>query len=87
MTKGLDGIQVTLVDSVEKANEFIAWLSERRPHNAIAIDTETGERPGRPREDALSPWHGDLRLVQVGWNAWLVNSLARMVWCFLRSNG
>ena len=66
MTKGLDGIQVTLVDSVEKANEFISWLGERRPHNAIAIDTETGERPGRPREDALSPWHGDLRLVQVG---------------------
>ena len=66
MTKGLDGIQVTLVDSVEKAHQFISWLGERRPHNAIAVDTETGERPGRPREDALSPWHGDLRLVQVG---------------------
>ncbi len=65
-TQGLDGIQVTLVDSVEKAHEFISWLGERRPHNAIAVDTETGERPGRPREDALSPWHGDLRLVQVG---------------------
>ena len=66
MTKGLDGIQVTLIDSVEKANAFISWLSERRPHNAIAIDTETGEKPGGPRADALSPWHGDLRLVQVG---------------------
>ena len=66
MTKGLDGIQVTLIDSVEKADAFISWLSERRPHNAIAIDTETGEKPGGPRADALSPWHGDLRLVQVG---------------------
>jgi len=66
MTKGLDGIQVTLIDSVEKANDFISWLSERRPHNAIAVDTETGEKPGGPRADALSPWHGDLRLVQVG---------------------
>lgn len=66
MTEGLDGVQVTLVDSVEKANEFMSWLSQRRPHDAIAIDTETGERPGMPREHALSPWHGDLRLVQVG---------------------
>jgi len=79
MTQGLDGIEVTLVDSAEKAANFIAWLSQRRPYNAIAIDTETGERAGRPRQDALSPWHGDLRLVQVGdgmagwaipWNEW-----------------
>lgn len=79
MTQGLEGIEVTLVDNAEKASDFIAWLSERRPYNAIAIDTETGERPGRPRSDALSPWHGDLRLVQVGdsqkgwaipWNEW-----------------
>jgi DNA polymerase-1 len=66
MTNGLDGIQVSLVDSVEKANEFISWLGQRRPHNAIAIDTETGEKLGSPRDHALSPWHGDLRLVQVG---------------------
>ncbi len=79
MTQGLEGIEVTLVDSAEKASDFIHWLGERRPYNAIAIDTETGERPGRPRSDALSPWHGDLRLVQVGdsqkgwaipWNEW-----------------
>lgn len=79
MTQGLDGIEVTLVDSAEKAADFIHWLGERRPYNAIAIDTETGEKPGRPRSDALSPWHGDLRLVQVGdsqkgwsipWNEW-----------------
>jgi len=75
----LQGVKLELVDSVEKANQFISWLGERRPHNAIAIDTETGELPGGKREDALSPWHGQLRLVQVGdgmtgwsipWNEW-----------------
>jgi DNA polymerase-1 len=66
MTTGLEGVQLNLVDSVEKAQEFITWLGQRRPLNAIAIDTETGELPGRPRKDALSPWHGRLRLVQVG---------------------
>ena len=63
---GLAGVQFELVDSVEKANEFLSWLGERRPHNAIAVDTETGELPGNPRDHALSPWHGRLRLVQVG---------------------
>ena len=66
MTNNLEGVKLELIDSVEKAREFISWLSERRPHNAIAIDTETGELPGGKREDALSPWHGKLRLVQVG---------------------
>jgi len=55
-----------LVDTVDKAREFLTWLGERRPLEAIAIDTETGELPGKPRKDALSPWHGQLRLVQVG---------------------
>jgi DNA polymerase-1 len=64
--RDLTGIQLDLVDNVDKAQEFLRWLGERRPHNAISIDTETGEKPGRPRADALSPWHGDLRLVQVG---------------------
>ena len=66
MTNGLEGIQVTLVDSVEKAGQFISWLGERRPYDAIAVDIETGERLGMPRDHALSPWHGDIRLVQVG---------------------
>lgn len=66
MIPGLQSVQLNLVDSVDKASEFISWLGERRPLNAIAIDTETGELPGRPRKDALSPWHGQLRLVQVG---------------------
>lgn len=75
----LEGVSLELVDSAAQAQRFISWLGERRPHNAIAIDTETGELPGNPRKDALSPWHGRLRLVQVGdaqtgwsipWNDW-----------------
>lgn len=66
MTSGLEGVRLELVDSVEQAEKFISWLGERRPHNALAIDTETGELPGNPRDHALSPWHGRLRLVQVG---------------------
>jgi DNA polymerase-1 len=62
----LSQVQLHLVNSVESANDFLSWLGERRPHNAIAIDTETGEIPGNPRQHALSPWHGRLRLVQVG---------------------
>ena len=66
MTDGLSDVKLHLVDNVEEAANFLSWLGERRPHNAIAIDTETGELPGRSRSDALSPWHGRLRLVQVG---------------------
>jgi len=62
----LNDVRLELVDSVDQAAKFMAWLSERRPLNAIAIDTETGELPGNPRKHALSPWHGQLRLVQVG---------------------
>jgi DNA polymerase I len=66
VTNGLGNVKLHLVDSAEKAQQFISWLSEKRPYNAIAIDTETGELLGGKREDALSPWHGKLRLVQVG---------------------
>lgn len=63
---GLGNVQLHLVDSVEKAQQFLSWLGQRRPYDAISIDTETGELDGRPRSDALSPWHGRLRLVQIG---------------------
>jgi len=63
---GLGDVSLQLVDSVEQAEKFLTWLGERRPMSAIAIDTETGELPGGKRDDALSPWHGRLRLVQVG---------------------
>ena len=66
MTEGLGNVQLNLVNSVAEAEKFISWLGERRPFNAIAVDIETGELPGRPRADALSPWHGRIRLVQVG---------------------
>ena len=67
MTDGLGDVKLHLVDSVEKANDFIRWLGERRPYNAIAVDSVTGEIPPHGlREHALSPWHGQLRLVQVG---------------------
>lgn len=62
----LSSVQLRLVDNTEEAAAFIRWLGERRPMNAIAIDTETGELPGNPRKDAFSPWHGQLRLAQVG---------------------
>ena len=65
-TNNMQDVQLHLVDSVEKAEEFLSWLGQRRPHNAISIDTETGELPGGKRSDAFSPWHGQLRLVQVG---------------------
>jgi len=65
-TEDLSGVQLHLVDSTEKAREFLEWLGQRRPHNAVSVDTETGELPGNPRDHALSPWHGRLRLVQVG---------------------
>lgn len=62
----LSGISLHLVDSVSGAADFLSWLGERRPHGAVAVDIETGELPGRHRNDALSPWHGRIRLVQVG---------------------
>jgi DNA polymerase-1 len=65
-TTGLESVQLHLVDTVEKAQNFLRWLGERRPHDAVAVDIETGELPGNPRKDAFSPWHGRMRLVQVG---------------------
>ena len=63
---GLADVQVHLVDSVEEAQNFLRWIGERRPYNAISVDIETGELPGNPKTDAFSPWHGVIRLVQVG---------------------
>ena len=65
-TPDLSDVQLHLVDTAQKANDFLHWLSQRRPYDALSVDTETGELPGNPRTDAFSPWHGRLRLVQVG---------------------
>ena len=62
----LSNTRLELVDSVEQASKFMTWLSERRPADAVAVDIETGEIPGNPRDHAFSPWHGKMRLVQVG---------------------
>ncbi len=67
MTTGLSNVKLHLVDSSAKAAEFISWLGERRPlDGAVSVDIETGERPGTDKKNALSPWHGDIRLAQVG---------------------
>ena len=66
MTEGLSNVKLHLVDSVDKAGEFLSWLGEKRPYNAVAVDIETGENPGEGKKGALSPWHGQIRLVQVG---------------------
>ena len=63
---GLGDVQLHLVDSVDKAREFISWLGERRPHNAIAIDIETGELPGGGPGSIRTPGHGDGRCVHQG---------------------
>lgn len=75
----LSNVELDLVDSVAEASRFMTWLSQRRPGDIISVDTETGEIPGNDPKDALSPWHGRLRLVQVGdgqhgwaipWDGW-----------------
>lgn len=63
---GLGSVELNLVDSLEEAMKFKRWLGERRPLNAISLDLETGEYPGKDTKDALSPWHGRIRLLQVG---------------------
>lgn len=74
MAADLTGVRLEFVNSVQKAMEFVSWLGERRPDDIIAVDTETGEMPGNPTKDAFSPWHGRLRLVQVGdaMTAWAI---------------
>jgi DNA polymerase-1 len=70
----LSGVQLHLVNTVDEACKFMTWLGERRPEDVVALDTETGELPGNPRDDAFSPWRGQLRLVQIGdgMTAWAI---------------
>lgn len=73
-SESMGSVKLHLIETSEDAMEFIRWIGQRRPNNAIAIDTETGELPGNPRGDALSPYKGRLRLVQVGdaMEAWAI---------------
>lgn len=66
MTADLSGVKLEYVDSVAKAQEMMTWLGERRPTETLGVDIETGELPGNPKEDAFSPWHGVIRLAQIG---------------------
>lgn len=52
----LQDVQLDMVDSIDKAMELKRWLGERR-EGPLGLDTESG---------GLSPWHSELRLVQVG---------------------
>ena len=63
---GLANVKLHLVNDLETADNFLRWLGERRPLDALAVDIETGELPGNDKKDALSPWHGRIRLAQVG---------------------
>jgi DNA polymerase-1 len=62
----LEHVQLHLVQSVDDAQRLLSWLGERRESGAIGFDLETGQLPGRPSRDALSPWHGRVRLAQIG---------------------
>jgi len=62
----LSQANLNLIETVEEANQFVSWIGQRRPENMISIDIETGEHPGRDTKDALSPWKGKIRTVQVG---------------------
>jgi DNA polymerase-1 len=61
-----------LIETVEDAHRFIQWISQKGTNSPLGIDTETGQLPGRLKNDALSPWKGRIRLVQVGdqYKAW-----------------
>jgi DNA polymerase-1 len=53
--RNFDSVKVHLVDSVEKASEFMRWLGERRP--VLGFDTET---------EGLHWWCQNVRLAQFG---------------------
>lgn len=63
---GLGNPSLHLIESVDDGQEFLRWLGERRENDAVSVDLETGELPGNDAKDALSPWHGRIRLAQVG---------------------
>lgn len=66
VSNGLGNPNLELVDSVAQAQKFLSWIGQRRPLNAVSVDLETGEYPGKDKKHALSPWHGRIRLAQVG---------------------
>lgn len=55
-----------LIETVEDARRFIEWIKTKNSKTPVGIDIETGQLPGRLVQDAVSPWLGQIRLVQVG---------------------
>lgn len=54
---GLDDVELHLVNDVDQAMAFMHWLGERRPHDRVAVDTETS---------GLDWTTDNVRLLQVG---------------------
>lgn len=63
---GLEHVKLHLVQTADDCVELLRWLSERRESGVIGVDLETGELTGRPTKDALSAYHGRIRLAQIG---------------------
>lgn len=63
---GLENTKLHLVQSAQDCADLMTWLGERRESNVVAIDLETGEHAGQPKTDALSAYHGKIRLAQIG---------------------
>jgi len=55
-----------LIETTEDAQNFLRWIREKNPNSPLGIDIETGQLPGNHLKDALSPWKGRIRLMQVG---------------------
>lgn len=63
----LSGVQLHLVNTFDQAVAFKSWLGERRPNDAICVDTETS---------GLDPYApgAQIRLIQIGdgMNGWAI---------------
>ena len=53
----LQSVNLTCVETVDEAAEFMRWLGERRPNDRVAVDSET---------TGLDVFHDRVRLVQFG---------------------
>lgn len=62
----LSSTEAELIETTEDAYRFIEWVRAKGPNQPLGVDIETGQLPGNLKKDALSPWRGQIRLVQVG---------------------
>lgn len=63
MGKGLDDVELNVIESLDDVADFKSWLGERR--DVMAVDTETG---------GLEAWREPLRMIQFGdtQNGWAI---------------